>query len=112
MPVSSKSPNTRDAAAVNRSLRRPSGSRAMPYSISAEGDRSGASAGHKREPRVSATIERMFDSTLFDDTDPAGLPPNRLADVITAAHRMESVLIARPMAAIAALLAHHDGMSP
>lgn len=42
----------------------------------------------------------------------ADLAPGRLAEVIGAAHRMESVLVSRRLAAIAALLRRYDGMSP
>ncbi|WP_408066763.1 HNH endonuclease signature motif containing protein [[Mycobacterium] crassicus] len=54
----------------------------------------------------------MFDTKICGGAAVADLPPDQLADVITASHRMESMLIARRLAAIAALLSHHDGMSP
>lgn len=59
----------------------------------------------------------MFDTTGVLEGQagaavPAGLPPARLADLIAATHRMESVLIARRLGAIAALLDHHGGTSP
>lgn len=41
-----------------------------------------------------------------------GLPPEQLPELIAAAHRMESVLVARRLGAIAALLRHHGGTSP
>jgi hypothetical protein len=40
------------------------------------------------------------------------MSPAQLAEQISATHRMESVLIARRLAAIAALLDHHDGSCP
>lgn len=67
----------------------------------------------------SCSIERMFESLpsdgpigLVETAAPAGLPPARLAELISAMHRMESVLIAQRLRAIAALLDHHGGTCP
>lgn len=51
-------------------------------------------------------IEIMFDTLT------AELAPAQLAEQISAAHRMESVVIARRLAAIAALLDHYGGTCP
>ncbi|MDD7814216.1 HNH endonuclease signature motif containing protein [Mycobacterium sp. CSUR Q5927] len=49
---------------------------------------------------------------LWGPAAAADLPPARLTELIAATHRLESVVIARRMGAIAALLNHHGGTSP
>ncbi len=67
---------------------------------------------------ASHTIESMFDGMGGSPTAPADTPatadqsPAQLAEQIAATHRMESVLIARRLAAIAALLDHYGGTCP
>ncbi len=46
---------------------------------------------------------------MFGPTASADLPPAGLTELIATAHRMESVLVARRLGAIAALLRHHGG---
>lgn len=59
---------------------------------------------------MSGMIEHMFESMMTGAS--ADLPPGRLPELIAAAHRMESALVAHRLGAIAALLRHHGGTSP
>ncbi|RRR47166.1 HNH endonuclease [Mycolicibacter terrae] len=56
----------------------------------------------------------MFESAsdLLSPTAPAGLSPAQLGELIAAVHRTESVLVARRLGAIAALLRRHGGADP
>jgi hypothetical protein len=59
-----------------------------------------------------STVDGSGATDLAEPMAAADRSPKQLAELISATHRMESVLIARRLAAIAALLDHHGGTCP
>lgn len=57
-------------------------------------------------------VDDCSEAALIDRDAAHGLEPARLAELITSAHRLESVLVARRLAAIAALLRRRGGVDP